>query len=123
MCHVRRVVEAEQRTRRSLRQDAGQWTENGVVVPVVLPSVGRGVATRNFFLFFFFCTVVTGPRRSLSLKLSDTRVYEKLGATAPARPESLAVRARSPGPHGGVRGVRWFKFLTVTTKYLHHIRS
>jgi len=27
-------------------------------------------------LFFFFCTLVTGPRRSLSLKLSDTRVYE-----------------------------------------------
>jgi len=26
-------------------------------------------------LFFFF-TLVTGPRRSLSLKLSDTRVYE-----------------------------------------------
>ena len=27
----------------------------------------------NFFLFF---TLVTGPRRSLSLKLRDTRVYE-----------------------------------------------
>ena len=27
-------------------------------------------------LFFFFITRVTGPRRSLSLKLSDTRVYE-----------------------------------------------
>ena len=27
-------------------------------------------------LFFFFFTLVTGPRRSLSLKLSDTRVYE-----------------------------------------------
>jgi len=26
--------------------------------------------------FFFFFTLVTGPRRSLSLKLSDTRVYE-----------------------------------------------
>ena len=25
---------------------------------------------------FFFVTLVTGPRRSLSLKLSDTRVYE-----------------------------------------------
>ena len=25
---------------------------------------------------FFFCTLVTGPRRSLSLKLSDTRVFE-----------------------------------------------
>ena len=27
-------------------------------------------------LFFFFCTLVTGPRRSLGLKLSDTRVHE-----------------------------------------------
>ena len=27
-------------------------------------------------LFFFFFTLVTGPRRSLSLKLSDTRVSE-----------------------------------------------
>jgi len=26
--------------------------------------------------FFFFFTLVTSPRRSLSLKLSDTRVYE-----------------------------------------------
>ena len=26
--------------------------------------------------FFFFSTLVTGPRRSLSLKLSATRVYE-----------------------------------------------
>jgi len=37
-------------------------------------------------LFFFF-TLVTGPRRSLSLKLRDTRVYEpqiraRLGTTA-----------------------------------------
>ena len=26
--------------------------------------------------YFFFFALVTGPRRSLSLKLSDTRVYE-----------------------------------------------
>ena len=26
--------------------------------------------------FFFFFTLATGPRKSLSLKLSDTRVYE-----------------------------------------------
>jgi hypothetical protein len=26
--------------------------------------------------FFFFFSLVTGPNRSLSLKLSDTRVYE-----------------------------------------------
>ena len=39
------------------------------------------------FLFFFFFTLVTGPRRSLSLKLSKTRVDEpqiraRLGTTA-----------------------------------------
>jgi hypothetical protein len=28
------------------------------------------------FFFFFFFTLVTGPRRSLSLKLSETRVFE-----------------------------------------------
>jgi len=38
-------------------------------------------------LFFFFFTLVTGPRSSLSLKLSDTRVYgpqirARLGTTA-----------------------------------------
>ena len=38
-------------------------------------------------VFFFFFTLVTGPRRSLSLRLSDTRVYEPqiragLGTTA-----------------------------------------
>ena len=36
---------------------------------------------------FFFFTLITGPRRSLSLKLGDTRVYEpyiraRLGTTA-----------------------------------------
>ena len=30
----------------------------------------------HMFLFFFFFTLVTGPRRSLSLKLSDTKVCE-----------------------------------------------
>ena len=39
-------------------------------------------------IFFFFFTLVTGPKRSLSLKLSDTRVDEPqiracLGTTAP----------------------------------------
>ena len=40
-------------------------------------------------LFFFFFTLVTGPRRSLSLTLSGTRVYEpqiraRLGTTTHA---------------------------------------
>ena len=33
-------------------------------------------STFSSSFFFFFFTLVTGPRRSLSLKLSDTRVYE-----------------------------------------------
>ena len=37
---------------------------------------GVRVGCRLGIVFFFFFTLVTGPRRSLSLKLSDTRVYE-----------------------------------------------
>jgi len=49
--------------------------------PVAQTETPRGV------FFFFFFTLVTGPRRSLRLKLSDTRVYEpqtraRLGTTA-----------------------------------------
>ena len=36
---------------------------------------GSGVLPPLLLLFFFF-TLVTGPGRSLSLKLSDRRVYE-----------------------------------------------
>ena len=40
----------------------------------------RSVSCRGrsyfFFFFLFFVTLVAGPRGSLSLKLSDTRVYE-----------------------------------------------
>ena len=36
----------------------------------------RQVAARHRQVFFFFLTLVTGPRRSLSLKLRDTRVDE-----------------------------------------------
>jgi len=35
----------------------------------------RGVLRGARVFFFFFFTLVTGPRRSLGLKLSDTRVY------------------------------------------------
>jgi len=35
-----------------------------------------GCAHPLHVIFFFFVTLVTGPRRSLSLKLRDTRVYE-----------------------------------------------
>ena len=43
-------------------------------------------------LLFFFFTLVTGPRRSLSLKMSDTRLYEP------------QIRARL-GTRGGVGAV------------------
>ena len=39
-------------------------------------KVTRGGAIREEEASFFFFTLVTGPRRSLSLKLSDARVYE-----------------------------------------------
>ena len=47
----------------------------------------RNVCVESTCFFFFFFTLVTGPRRSLSLKLSDTRVYgpqirARLGTTA-----------------------------------------
>jgi len=32
----------------------------------------------HFRCFFFFLTLITSPRRSLSLKLSDSRVYEQI---------------------------------------------
>ena len=38
-----------------------------------LLEVGGVMRGRDFFFFF---SLVTGPRRSLSLKLSDTKVYE-----------------------------------------------
>jgi len=58
---------------------------------------------QNFF-FFFFVTLVTGPRRSLSLKLSDTRVYEpqiraRLGTTTQAGADELVdIAVHDPEP-------------------------
>jgi len=56
-----------------------------LTVPTILTeAVGSRVGMRHIFFFF---TLVTGPRRSLRLTLSDTRVYEpqiraRLGTTA-----------------------------------------
>jgi len=60
--------------------------------------------------FFFFFTLVAGPRRSLSLKLSDTRVYEpqiraRLVTIAHYPTWRLQARRRLPyptPPHPGV---------------------
>jgi hypothetical protein len=38
-------------------------------------GLGNENTAHNKKILFFFFTLVTGPRRSLSLKLSDTRVY------------------------------------------------
>ena len=51
--------------------------------------------------FFFFFTLVAGPRRSLSLKLSDTSVYEpqiraRLGTTADPPPTSPCPPSLTP---------------------------
>ena len=69
----------------------------------------NGIEAR--FTPFFFFTLVTGPRRSLSLKLSDTRVYEpqiraRLGTTgsnpAPSTlhpaPYTLHPKPQTPNP-------------------------
>ena len=66
--------------------------------------------------FFFFFTLITGPSRSLSLKLSDTRVYEpqiraRLGTATHFCPVqfsilSLGIRVRGLGFR--VQGL-WFR--------------
>jgi len=59
----------------------------GTPVPLEKSSPANYAPFTRCRVFFFFFTLVTGPRRSLSLKLSDTRVYEpqiraRLGTTA-----------------------------------------
>jgi len=44
------------------------------------PRVLEGSKRCRAYFFFFFFTLVTGPRRSLSLKLSDTKIYERCRA-------------------------------------------
>jgi len=46
----------------------------------IFPEAGPSDLT-TLVLFFFFFTRVTGPRRSLSLKLGGTRVYEPQNTT------------------------------------------
>ena len=58
----------------------------------ILPCRVAGGFTSNekvsCAILFFFFTLVTGPTRSLSLKLSDTRVYEPQN-TSPPRNEKV----------------------------------
>ena len=66
-------------------------------------------------LLFFFFTLVTGPRRSLSLKLSGARVYEpqiraRLGTTAHfckvLDPETVAEAAATASRYRGTSLIR-----------------
>ena len=64
------------------------WSHHGRKFDTTKPAYSTvWVPLLQYFFFFFFFTLVTGPRRSLSLRLSDTRVYEpqiraRLGTTA-----------------------------------------
>ena len=74
------------------------------------PTHNRSVPTSHSFFLFF--TLVSGPRRSLSLKLSDTRVYEpqiraRLGTTAHfCEVVVLKLRAVPSTPPSGAAGGR-----------------
>ena len=85
-----RVVDAE--------DDIAEHVEKTPVRVVREPRV-RLQEAMAFRVFFFLFTLVTGPRRSLSLKLSDTRVYEpqtraRLGTTAYFCKRMWSARAR-----------------------------
>ena len=67
----------------------------------------RGTSITGTYLLFFFFTLVTGPRRCLSLKLSDTRGYEpriraRLGTTT----HFCEVVGGVAGGHGNPHGCR-----------------
>ena len=68
-------------------------------------SVGDGTRKRRCVraagLLLFFFTLVTGPRRSLSLKLSDTRVYA--AGHSPLNPSTLllAIYSKKQRDHSG----------------------
>jgi len=68
-------------------------------------------------LFFFFFTLVTGPRRSLSLELSDTRVYE------PQIP--CGIHRRAVGPRtSSVRGhiyIYIYIYIIYLVIYIYYI--
>ena len=64
----------------------GGWVFLMSEVPLYLECEAEHLGVHVAF-FFFFSTLDTGPGRSLSLKLSDARVYEpqiraRLGTTA-----------------------------------------
>ena len=80
--------------------------QNLVLAVLIVPySLDRGVylvkacepKRRGPSFFFFFFTLVTGPSRSLSLKLSETKVYEPQIFAFDTEPQPLV---RVPGCPG-----------------------
>jgi hypothetical protein len=84
-------------------------------------------------LLLFFFTLVTGPRGSLSLKLSDTRVYEPHTRTllrnhntflwtgsSEGHAGSLSVRSHLPSPEGSHCGPTFVHRLCATTAQLEN---
>jgi hypothetical protein len=59
--------------RKDLCSDLVRWSSE---IGPLMASACQVDRPKSTFFFFFFFTLVTGPRRSLSLKLSDTRLYE-----------------------------------------------
>ena len=57
--------------------------------------------TQHAPLFFFFFTLVTGPRRPLSLKLSDTKVYEPHIRARLGNHNTTIIGLHAPLPSGG----------------------
>ena len=61
------------------RREEGEARRAAMSLKYEAGEVARATAARDTLTkvaFFFFFTLVTGPRRSLSLKLSDTEVCE-----------------------------------------------
>jgi len=76
---------------------------------------------RSATLFFFF-TLVTGPRRSLSLKLCDTRVYEPYirayrSATPRCRANLETIRQSRPYSGLGVSHCRYVECRVLSIRY------
>ena len=60
-----------------------------------IPGGGGDVPAGSVTPLLFFFTLVTGPRRSLSLELSDTRVYEpQILGPLPYPSVTISVRGR-----------------------------
>ena len=99
-----------------------EFTFPGSLTSTILAGVdecrGAGQARRYGRRLLFVFTLVTGPRRSLNLKLSDTRVYEpqiraRLGTTSlfcevvvlkPQRQKQESMSAEALGKQDGTAG-------------------